>query len=345
MAERPTPARPACPDCHRVLSSATSLQRHRENYCRYREGMRARPSVVHRKRNVVAQIEDEEFDGGVTSVVRTRISANGRARDYEMKSNDVVYDAERWLNAEEMLVKRVHDEMNEFLIKGRLVLKAWFVKRNPATLEVLQREVFYLSSLPADFIHDFHQWYTRHILGIIKNLENFTKQDSNLEFDSVEALDIKFNLLRNLSGRCFFQLPDNLKNMKAVINVEVKKECFKYALLSILHYNDLTKNRTRPSKYEQWLGELNFGDVDPSEVHIKRDIPKIEKLNNLKINVHVWEKGELQGCAYNDRKVLSEKTVNLLLVIGNQGERHYCGIPSLSRLYFHTKSSHNMQHV
>ena len=342
---QPTANRPSCPDCHRVLSSTASLQRHRENYCRYREGMRARRPVVNNQRNGVVVEDDEVFNSDVSHVVRTRISANGRVRDYEMKSNDVVYDVQRWLTAEETLVKRVHDKMDEFLIKGRLVLRAWFVKRDPATLEVLQREMFYLSSLPADFIHDFHQWYTRHILGIIKNLESFTKQDSNLEFDGVEALDIKFNLLRNLAGRSFFQLPDKLRRMKAVVNVNIKESCFKYALLSILHYKDIIKHRDRAIKYEQWLEELNFGDVDPSDVHIKRDVPQIEKLNNLKINIHVWEKGELQGCAYNDRKVLAETTINLLLVIGSQGERHYCGIPSLSRLYYHTKTTHNMQHM
>ncbi|MEL7181827.1 MAG: hypothetical protein AAFN63_18720, partial [Pseudomonadota bacterium] len=79
-------------------------------------------------------------------------------------------------------------------------------------------------------------------------------------------------------------------------------------------------------------------------MHIKRDIPIIEKLNNLKINIHVWEKG-LQGCVYNDRKVLADKTINLLLVVGSEGERHYCGIPSLSRLYHHKKPNNCMQHM
>ena len=91
--------------------------------------------------------------------------------------------------------------------------------------------------------------------------------------------------------------------------------------------------------------ELQFGEVDASDVHIRSDVPKIEKLNNLKINIHVWEDGELKGCIYNDHKVLSDKTINLLLVVNSQGERHYCGIPSLSRLYHHTKNTNNMQHM
>ena len=93
-------------------------------------------------------------------IVLTRVSINGRARDYIMLPSDDVVDVERWLSAEEALVRRVYDQMNEFLVRGRLVLKGWFVKRNPATFEVLCREEIYLSSLRVDFIHDLHHWYT-----------------------------------------------------------------------------------------------------------------------------------------------------------------------------------------
>ena len=305
----------------------------------------AKSSAVVRTSDVVEIVDRELWNDDDSSFITfARVSANGRVRDYEMIPDVDVVDPARWLRAEESLVESLFERMNEYVVKGRLVLKAWFVKRNPAANEVLRREMLYISSLSADYIHDFHQWYNSHSAAINKNLENLTRRDSDLELDGIEALDIKFNLLPNLAGRSFFQLPDNLKRMQAVINVNVKEACFKYALLSILHYKDLTKEkRNRPNNYDSWLGELEFGEVDPSNVSIK-DVPKIEKLNNIKINIHAWEKA-LQGCIYNNPKVLAEKTINLLLVVNSQGERHYCGIPSLSRLYFHTKTSHNMQHM
>ena len=269
---------------------------------------------------------------------------NGVARDYELVPYDAVMDVERWLIEEEEMMRRVYDEMSEYLVRGRMILRAWFVKRNPATFEVLRREVFYLSSVPASYIHEFHHWYRQHSVGIINHLETFTKHDSNLEFDGVDAIELKLSCFPNLSGRGFFKLPDTLNRMKAVINVDVPHSCFEYALLSILHYGDVKHNRQRPSNYERWLDEMKFGEVDSSDVHIKKDIPKIEKLNDIKINIHVWDKG-LKGCIYNDRKILSSKTVNLLLVTNSEGERHYCGIPSLSRLYYHSKSTHNMPHM
>lgn len=137
-------------------------------------------------------------------------------------------------------------------------------------------------------------------------ITTFTNGDSNLEFDDIEALDTKFNLLTALSGQSLFKLPNALMRKKAVVNFNCENSCLLHALLSILHYWDLNNNHQRESKYDQWPGELNFGDVIASEVHIKRDVPKIEKPNNLKINVHVWEK-EIQGCVYNDRKVSANK--------------------------------------
>ena len=338
-----------CPDCHRTLSSHKSLNRHRENYCRYRQGKKAKQPAVARQRGVVEIDDDEEFQSEGSRITRACISANGRARDYTMcpRLGRNVVDVERWLSAEVEVVRNLFEAMNENLIRGRLVLRAWFIKRNPATMEVLRREMLYLSSLSAEFIHDFQHWYERHMAGIINNLETLCKRDSDLEFDKVEALDIKFNILRNLSGRAYFQLPDKLKRMQAVVNVQAPKDCFKYALLSVLHYKDFDSGSKRryPSNYTPWLQELNFGDVNVSDVHIRTDVPKVEKHNKIKINIHVWERGELQGCVYNDPKVLADKTINLLLVVNSEGERHYCGIPSLSCLYRHTKSAHNMQHM
>ena len=286
-----------------------------------------------------------EYWGDVSTIVRTKVSLNGRARDYEMvpEDDEEVIDVESWLKTEETLVSRVVDAMGDFLIKGRLVLKAWFVKRDPATHVVLHRQLFYLPSLPASFIHDFQHWYHSHIRRLIQNVENFCKRDSNLEFDGIEALEIKFNLQDNLSGRAFFQLPLKLKQTKSVINVNSSNKCFLYALLSMLHYNDVKKDPQRVSKYEQWLGELDFGEVDPSNVHINQ-VHIIERLNKFKINIHVWSKG-LQGCRYNNSKSIYDKTINLLLIINDQGEQHYCGISSLSRLYHHSKDNHCMNHI
>ena len=73
-----------------------------------------------------------------------------------MVSNDVVYDAGHWLSAEEALVKRVYEALDEYVGRGHMVLKAWFMKTSLVTSDVLSREKVYLSSLKGCYIDD---WY------------------------------------------------------------------------------------------------------------------------------------------------------------------------------------------
>ncbi|MEL7306377.1 MAG: endonuclease domain-containing protein [Pseudomonadota bacterium] len=338
-----TSTRPTCPDCHRCLSTISSLQQHREKYCRYRKGKKARKTKATLKNKPVSMYDDE-FVSDFSILKRTRVSLSGLVRDYEMKSNEVVKDAVLWLRNEDILVRQLYDVMTDYVVKGRLVLKVWFTKCNPATGQVLRRDIFHLSSQRAEHILDFQQWYDSHVSAIIRNLEAFHNMDSDLTLDRIEALDIKFSLTKDMNARGFFELPGTLKRMQAVINVDTDEACFKYALLSILHYDDVKANRQRKRYYHRWFHEINLGNIDANNVNIKTDLPKIEDLNNLKINIHVWDKG-LQGCRYNRRSALAEKTVNLLLVVASDGRRHYCGIPSLSRLYNHTRTSQNMRHI
>ena len=106
------------------------------------------------------------FRNDDSQVTRTRVSANGRAQNYSIVSNTGVYYVERWLSAEGELVRRVY----VYVVKGRTVLKAWFLEVIHATA-VLRRELVYLSSSPDTYIHDFQQWYSEHIIDIIKTLE------------------------------------------------------------------------------------------------------------------------------------------------------------------------------
>ena len=78
----------------------------------------------------------------------------------------------------------------------------------------------------------------------------------------------------------------------------------KYALLSILHYNDGPNDKRKdPNSYLQWAGDIGFEDLDVDNISIN-DVSKIEKLDNLKINVYVWENGKLT-IRYNNRQVVT----------------------------------------
>ena len=289
-------------------------------------------------------VDDALISGMYSTLSRTKTSANGWVRDYDIVPNVSESEVERWLHDDDNLIECLFNKFSSFLIKARLVLRAWFVKEDPVTGFVERRMLFYISSHSASLIHNFQAWYTSHSTAIMSNLNNFTNRASSFYLDRIEALEVKFSLLENQDGQGYFKLPDELRRKNAVINIDSNTACFKYALLSILHYDDIKKDRQRISKYLKWNNELDFSGVDINNVNIAKDIPKIEERNDIKINVHVWDKG-LQGCRYNRNSAKGKRTVNLLLVVNGDGDRHYCGIPSLSRLYQHTKSAHNMYHM
>ena len=173
------------------------------------------------------------------------------------------------------------------------------------------------------------------------NLQTFNEEDSGLEFDGTEGLDLKFNLFPKLSVRAKFPLPTKLWRKQAVFNVNIEYSCVKYVLLSIIHHEDVVHHRHTVSKYEQWLDDLELGDVDPPNVCIKRDVPKTEKLNNLKINIHVYEKEQHQSSCYNDHRVLADRTINLMLVVGSEGKRLWHSIPLSSVLPHKVSKQHS----
>lgn len=249
-------------------------------------------------------------------------------------SSGPIANFSEWFHQNETLVQALFNNLNNFRMKALIYLKMKYVKLNHHTGEVTERLEFHIPSSSATDVTD--TWLSYHVQGLKINVDKFNEKDSDLIFDGVESATIKITLLENYGGRGSFKLPSVLKNKMAVINVDCESQCFKYAVLSILHYEDIRKNRFRISQYKQWDHELNFEGCDVNDMKLK-DIEKFETLNKIKIIVHVWEKG-IKGVRYNKLSSTFERVVNLLL-IHEDGLWHYCGIPKLERLYSHLNKS------
>ena len=230
-----------CIRCSKTLSSAQSLDHHSKNYCRYREGKKVGAGCC-RQRDVVV-VNDGHLQGRTEGSRCVAVSGWGRVRDYEIlpRENDV--NPRVWVRSQEGEVREIVNIMDEFVVRGRMVLRCWFIKRNNVTGQVLRRELFDISSLSTSTIDNFHEWFTQHTAALFHNLDTFNKRDSELELDGIDALELKLTLLPNDVGYGFFKLPGELKRKQAVINIQTEKDCFHYALLSILHYNDLSLSK------------------------------------------------------------------------------------------------------
>ena len=171
------------------------------------------------------------------------------------------------------------------------------------------------------------------IAHIERQTENPKFPESGFTLDKIIHLYINFHKLALTRGSSYIELPEWIRNKKAVINSQNKdEECFKWALIEALHHEDIQHHPERinsPSPYENqynWKG-LEF------PVSIKK-IDKFEKNNpDIAVNVLFSKKKNqnIYTAQRSERNVKCKKQVNLLMIVDGE-KRHYTAIKNISRL-------------
>jgi hypothetical protein len=265
----------------------------------------------------------------------------GHLCDYDLMSHESCSDALQFFQMSADLIKNLFSLLSpNHILKARMVARVRYFKVDEIGRRTEEIFLFFTSPPQELVVGDGQEWYALHSRTIIELLESMNRNSSNLEFDSIERVYVKLTLTDNANGQGIVTLPPKLAKKRAcIVNVNSPSECFKYALLSILHYNDVpSQQRQDKDSYEEWVDDIDFGDIDVDNVNIS-DVHKIERLNNLKINIHVWEGSSTLTVRYNNRRTIADRTINLLLV-HYQGLQHYCGIVSLKRLYYTSETTH-----
>ena len=125
---------------------------------------------------------------------------------------------------------------------------------------------------------------TPHILEL---LEKWTQRGSGWVIDQVESLWLDIARYQPLRGGSYIPIPREVQTKNVVINVKNKDDHYlRWTVRSAL--NPATHHVESSSQYPT-LDNLNFKAIDtPTPIS---QIPKVEKQNNLAINVFGWEKG------------------------------------------------------
>ena len=128
-----------------------------------------------------------------------------------------------------------------------------------------------------------------------------------------------------------------MQTQKVVINVKNKDDhCLRWVLRSAL--NPATDHVDRPSQYPI-LDNLKFKAIDdPTPIS---QIPKVEKPNNLAINVFGWEKGII--IHHLSKQSANMSRINLLL-IEKAGKFHYTWSKNLNRLLYDQSKHQERKH-
>ena len=156
-------------------------------------------------------------------------------------------------------------------------------------------------------------------------MENPALLNSKFVFNEFLYLDVNFHQLNLMRGSSYLPLPDWLARKKAIVNPHNNdEECFKWSVIAAEKVG--MKDPQRVSNLRKFTDNYDWSGLE-FPVSIK-DIGKSETRNNVSVNVlavegrniYIHRKGWRMG-----------QEINLLMVY-EDGIRHYTAIKSLSRL-------------
>jgi uncharacterized C2H2 Zn-finger protein len=227
--------------------------------------------------------------------------------------------------------------------KVQFVIFATFAKYIDETQQQLSQ--FNFQNKYCEYLQstEFESFYDEQIGKLENKMTCFNAQGSGWKLQKISHLIVCINKFRFTKARRFLELPREILNRKATINVQNScNKCFLFALLSGLYYKACKKIKIKPQNlqrtktYGKMMKLLNWCESDfPMSINA---VPSFERKNNISINVFSIEQDEksklysLVGPIHHckERRKIH---INLLYYEDNEiNEAHYYFITSLPRL-------------
>ena len=221
-------------------------------------------------------------------------------------------------------------------IKWYIALTAEYSKQNLEGAVVTTQQVFRSSTQAAVNNNDIIEDLAAAMREIYVHSQEFQAQGSGWSLDRVVSLAVHTVAYQPLMGNSYIKLPKFIVAKRAVLNIRNQDDkCILWAILAHLHPVEFRDNPNHVSKYRQYERELDMRGVSfPTPL---TDVCKIEKNNNISINVFGYDEIDLIYPLYRTKQV-KQVHVNLLLFMDEE-KSHYCLIRNFSRLMAH-RSAH-----
>ena len=175
---------------------------------------------------------------------------------------------------------------------------------------------------------------------ILNVIDKWVSEGSGWVIDRIDSHYINVTTYTPLHGSSYIELPTELKNpKKGLINIKNKDdECFRRC--HIRHLNPQEKNPQRINKVDkEMINELNYDGIEflVSQKHYN----KVEKQNNIRINVFGYEKG--QPFPIHISKETFEDQMNLLLITEDE-KKHYVLIKDFNACMYNQSKHKERKH-
>ena len=159
-------------------------------------------------------------------------------------------------------------------------------------------------------LNDKNEIVTVMIEHMAQQIENPALRNSKFVFDRVLYMDIDFHRLNLTRGSSYVALPDWLMKKKAMINPKNSdRECFKWAVIAAMNWEEIGNNPERVSKLRRYEREFDWSGLEfPLSL---RDMNKFERNNEIGVNILAVEHRRIYIC----RKGRDyDRIVNLMLI-------------------------------
>ena len=163
---------------------------------------------------------------------------------------------------------------------------------------------------------------------ILNTIAKWISEGSGWTIQSIEGHYINIVKYKPLKGSSFIKLPQELKN-RGIINIQNEdNECFRWC--HIRHLNPQEKNPQRIKKTDKtFISQLDYSNIE-FPVTVKQ-INKIEKQNNIRINLFGFEEKQIFPIHISKEK--HQDHMELLLI--TEGEnKHYVLIKDFNKLMY-----------
>ena len=254
---------------------------------------------------------------------------NGRSR----------MDADTFFNQiRQNLIDLISRELTDFN-SARVQMTVWIRYRMEYEDGIIDRVWFPFNSRMMDIFQgsDLNKIVNEMFTQMKTQIENSALANGRFRFGEILFIDVNFHQFNLTRVSSYLHLPDWLANKKALVNLKNSNgECFKWSILSSLHYVEIKSNPEHISNLRLFEDNYDWGGLEfPLSVE---GISKFEKKNGVIVNVlGVEEKMVyiLRGKKYDYRK----KVANLLLIAAGK-QKHFRAIKSLSRLLASSNGKH-----
>ena len=236
----------------------------------------------------------------------------------------------------ELVRPQIHQQLIDELlnlgsVKFNLALKVKLIKSKPDGGEEYMDPVFHYKQETLLDSSEVKDVLDGEGPKLTESLERYTNKGSGWVVDEVDTLWLDVANYKPFKGGSYIKLPTKLKDKQFAVNIQNKDAmCLLCAILAALFPPPPGKNVSRPSGYLYPKTVLNLDGIDfPTPIS---QITKIEKQNNLAINVFGWEKNSPVVYRISEQPE-NIKKINILVITEND-KLHYLWIKHFSRFLY-----------